>query len=219
MEELRILEKNDAFAVVVKPRGLESEAGEGRENVPAVLSEMLYCPAERIYPVHRLDRPTGGVMVYALTKGAAAALSRSLQEGRFEKEYLAVCDRAPEEKSGAWRDLMFWDSRARKAYVVKRERRGVREARLEYSTERELPEGRVLLRIRLLTGRTHQIRVQCASRGLPVAGDRRYGSRTACGLGLWCETLCFPDPAGGGMLRFTCPPPDEAPFSPAGFVV
>ncbi len=213
MEEIRLLKAAESYAVVVKPRGMESEAACGKPNVPEALSRLLGCPKERIHPVHRLDQPTGGVMVYALTPGAAGALSRALQEGRFEKEYLAVCDRAPEEESGTWTDLLFWDSRARKAYTVKRERRGVREARLEYRVLRELPEGRALLRFHLLTGRTHQIRVQCASRGLPVAGDRRYGSRTVSKeLGLWCETLGFPDPESGAMLRFSCPPPAEEPF-------
>ncbi len=213
MEELKLLKKTAAFAVVVKPRGMESEAARGTANVPEALSALLSCRTESIYPVHRLDRPTGGVMVYALTPEAAAALSRALQEGRFEKEYLAVTDRVPEEKQGAWTDLLFWDSRSRKSYVVTRSRRGVREARLAYRLEKELPEGRALVRFHLLTGRTHQIRAQSAFHGLPVAGDRRYGSRTPSEkLGLWCETLAFPDPASGTLLRFTCPPPEEEPF-------
>ncbi len=213
MEELKLLQRSAGYAVIVKPRGMESESGEGTENVPAVLAGILNCPKEAIHPVHRLDKPTGGVMVYALNARTAAILSRSLQEGCFEKEYLAVTDRAPAEKSGAWTDLVYWDSRARKSFVVDRNRKGVREARLKYVLEKEMPEGRALLRIRLLTGRTHQIRVQCAHRALPVAGDRRYGSRTPSKkLGLWCETLRFPDPETGKELSFTCPPPREEPF-------
>lgn len=213
MEELKLLYRAEEYAVIVKPRGMESEGGEGKDHVPFALAGMLGCRPDAVYPVHRLDKPTGGVMVYALNAQTAAVLSRFLQEGRFEKEYLAVTDRVPAEKSGAWTDLVYWDNRARKSFVVDRNRKGVREARLEYSLERELKEGRALLRIRLLTGRTHQIRVQCAYRGLPVTGDRRYGSRASSKkLGLWCETLRFPDPETGKELSFTCPPPREEPF-------
>ena len=213
MNPLKLLARQPDYAVIVKPQGMDSEAVPGQENVPAALSALLACPEKTIHPVHRLDRPTGGVMVYALSGKGAAALSRSLLENRFEKEYFALTERAPDEPEGKWTDLLYWDPRSRKAYVVSRSRKGVREAVLSYRVEGVSASGPALLRIRLETGRTHQIRVQCASRGLPLVGDRRYGSRIPSPrLGLWCYSLKFPDPVTGELLSFSCPPPSGPPW-------
>lgn len=134
-----------------------------------------------IYPVHRLDQAVGGVMVYARTKQAAAALSRAIQEGRMEKEYLAVLTKPMAEPHGTLRDLLYHDRVKNKTYVVKRKRNGVKEAVLDYETLASGVEG-TLIRVHLHTGRTHQIRVQFAARGCPLAGRRkvwRQGQRTA----------------------------------------
>ncbi len=156
-------------------------------------------------------------MVYALTSAGAAALTRSLQENRFEKEYLALTEQSPDMPEGKWTDLLYWDSRSHKSYIVSRPRKGVREAVLDYRLENVLPSGTALLRIRLQTGRTHQIRAQCASRGLPLVGDRRYGSRIhSPALGLWCCSLRFPSPATGEILSFSSSPPSEAPWTGTG---
>ena len=117
MSSLTVLAKHKDYAVIVKPSGMDSELVPNHENVPAALAEHLGCPPEAIRPVHRLDRPTGGVMVYALSASGAAALSRSLQQDRFEKEYLALTERAPEAPEGQWTDHLFWDSRSRKSFV------------------------------------------------------------------------------------------------------
>jgi len=152
--------------VVVKPVGLESQA-----QVPAELAEQI---GGTFYPVHRLDMNVGGVMVYARSKAAAAALSKVIQDGSMIKEYVAMVHGTPPE-SGDWEDLLFKDSSKNKVFVVKRMRSGVKKARLEY---RRFSEGKTsLVHIRLHTGRSHQIRVQFASRKYPLVGDHKYGSR------------------------------------------
>ena len=163
---MEILHTDKDYVICVKPVGLDSE-----HDVPAALKEQL---GGEIYPIHRLDQNVGGVMIYARTKYAAAALSKAVQEGSLVKEYVAIVHGTPPE-AGDWSDLLWKDSAKNKVFVVKRERRGVKKARLEFC---RLTEGdSALVRIRLHTGRSHQIRVQFASRGFPLVGDRKYGAR------------------------------------------
>lgn len=163
---MNILYFDPSLAVCIKPIGLDSEA-----EVPAALQETL---GGEIYPIHRLDKNVGGVMVYARTKQAAAALSKAVQEGTMVKEYVAMVHGTPPE-TGDWEDLLFKDSRKNKVFVVKKQRAGVKYARLEFT---RLTTGETsLVRVRLHTGRSHQIRVQFSSRGYPLVGDHKYGSR------------------------------------------
>ena len=163
---MEILYSDKNIAVIVKPVGLESE-----HDVPGALVEAL---GGEVFPIHRLDKNVGGVMVYARTKQAAAALSRAVQEGAMVKEYVALVHGTPPEQ-GDWEDLLWKDSQKNKVFVVKRERKGVKKARLEFKTLHTGEES--LVRIRLHTGRSHQIRVQFSSRGFPLVGDHKYGSR------------------------------------------
>ncbi|MBQ8237054.1 MAG: RNA pseudouridine synthase [Oscillospiraceae bacterium] len=154
------------MVVCVKPVGLDSET-----EVPAALTAQL---GGTLFPIHRLDKNVGGVMVYARTKQAAAVLSKAVQEGAMVKEYVAIVHGTPPE-SGDWEDFLFKDSRKNKVFAVKKERKGVKYARLEF---KRLTAGETsLVRIRLHTGRSHQIRVQFASRGFPLVGDHKYGAR------------------------------------------
>lgn len=154
------------LAVCVKPVGLDSE-----KQVPQALTERL---GGETYPLHRLDQNVGGVMVYARTRQAAATLSAAIQRGDVVKEYVALVHGTP-PPCGDWEDYLFKDSRKNKVFVVKSQRKGVKYARLEYS---RLPDtDPCLVRIRLHTGRSHQIRVQFASRGYPLVGDHKYGAR------------------------------------------
>lgn len=164
---MEILYSDHNLAVIIKPVGLESEAG-----VPAALCEEL---GGEIFTLHRLDKNVGGVMVYARNKKTAAALSKAIADGLMIKEYLALVHGTPPE-SGVLEDLLFKDSRKNKVFVVKRERKGVKKAKLEFN---RLTEGDTsLVSIRLYTGRSHQIRVQFASRGYPLVGDHKYGSKS-----------------------------------------
>ena len=163
---MTVLFSDQDLAVCIKPVGLDSET-----EVLEALKEQL---GGEIYPIHRLDKNVGGVMVYARNKKAAATLSKIVQEGNMVKEYLAMVHGTPPE-TGDWEDLLWKDSRQNKAFVVKRQRAGVKKARLEYRVLQAGPES--LVRIRLHTGRSHQIRVQFSSRGYPLVGDHKYGSR------------------------------------------
>ena len=163
---MEILYSDKHLAVCVKPVGLDSEA-----ELPNALKELL---GGEIFPIHRLDKNVGGVIVYARTKPAAAKLSKAVQDGRMVKEYVAMVHGAPPE-SGDWTDFLFKDSRKNKVFVVKKERKGVKLARLEYQCLRSGEKS--LVHVRLHTGRSHQIRVQFASRGFPLVGDHKYGSR------------------------------------------
>lgn len=163
---MEVLYSDRDLVVCIKPVGLDSES-----EVPAALKELL---GGEVFPIHRLDKNVGGVMVYARTKPAAAALSKAVQEGTMVKEYVAMVHGTPPE-TGDWTDLLFKDSSKNKVFVVKKERKGVKVARLEFRT---LSAGEdSLVRIRLHTGRSHQIRVQFSSRGFPLVGDHKYGSR------------------------------------------
>ena len=163
---MEILYTDRDLAVCIKPVGLDSES-----QVPAALKEQL---GGEIFTIHRLDKNVGGVMVYARTKSAAAALSRAIQNGTMIKEYMAMGHGTPPE-SGDWEDLLWKDAKKNKVFVVKRKRAGVKDARLEFQTLRSGDPS--LVRIRLHTGRSHQIRVQFSSRGFPLVGDHKYGSR------------------------------------------
>ena len=161
-----ILYSDRDLAVCIKPVGLDSEA-----EVPAELKKAL---GGEIFPIHRLDKNVGGVMVFARTKQAAATLSKAVQEGQMIKEYVAMVHGTPPE-TGDWEDFLFKDSRKNKVFAVKKERKGVKYARLEFN---RLTSGETsLVHIRLHTGRSHQIRVQFSSRGFPLVGDHKYGSR------------------------------------------
>ena len=193
-----IIYKDSDVCVCLKPRGVLSE-GEGGDCLPSLLSETL---ATTVFPVHRLDKDTEGLMVFALTKGAAADLSRQIADGAVEKEYEANIIKAPDEPSGTFCDLLFYDRQRGRSYVVNRQRKGVKDASLEYKELSVEPFG-AKVRVRLLTGRTHQIRVQFASRGMPLCGDRRYGAPKESGeFYLRSCYLKFKHPKDGKIMEF-----------------
>ena len=191
---MEILYSDQEIVVCVKPVGLDSET-----EVPAALKETL---GGELFTLHRLDKNVGGVMVYARTKAAAAALSRAIQEGQFVKEYVAMVHGTPPE-TGDWEDLLWKDSKKNKVFVVKRMRGGVKKARLEFVRLTAGEES--LVRIRLHTGRSHQIRVQFASRGYPLVGDHKYGARDSSPAPmLFSCKLAFP--YRGKTLQFEANP-------------
>ena len=183
---MEILYSDPEIVVCVKPVGMDSE-----HEVPQALGG-------EIYPIHRLDKNVGGVMVYAKKKTSATALSKAVQEGTMVKEYVAMVHGTPPE-AGDWEDLLWKDSAKNKVFVVKRERRGVKKARLEFKRLRE--DETSLVRIRLHTGRSHQIRVQFSSRGFPLVGDHKYGSRDEKSEPM-LFSCCLTFPHKGKLLRF-----------------
>ena len=164
---MEILYSDKDLAVCIKPVGVDAE-----HQLPQLLKETL---GGEIFTLHRLDLNVGGVMVYARTKSAAAALSRAIQDGTMVKEYVAMVHGTPPD-TGDWEDLLWKDPKKNKVFVVKRMRGGVKKARLEFQ-RLNTGEDTSLVRIRLHTGRSHQIRVQFSSRGFPLVGDHKYGSR------------------------------------------
>lgn len=208
MISLNILYKDDEIAVAVKPAGVLSQSDEkGRESMLSLLRDAL---GGEIFPIHRLDRETAGVMVFARTSRSAAALSTALQEKKFSKEYLAVLTAKPGETAGILEDLLFFDRSKNKVFPVKKKRGGVKDARLRYEFQEE-KEGLSLVRVFPETGRTHQIRVQFASRKMPLFGDRKYGG-SGSGLALFCRSLTFPHPRTKELLSFSAKPSAEHPW-------
>ena len=191
---MEILYSDSRFAVCVKPVGVDSE-----HDMPAALAQAL---GGEVFPIHRLDKNVGGVMVYARSKKAAAALSKAVQDGAMVKEYVAMVHGTPPEQ-GDWQDLLFKDSTKNKVFVVKKERKGVKKARLEFH---RLQGGDAsLVRIRLHTGRSHQIRVQFSDRGFPLLGDHKYGARDEHSAPM-LFSCCVSFPLEGKDYRFEALP-------------
>jgi 23S rRNA pseudouridine1911/1915/1917 synthase len=197
---VKILYSDDYIVVCIKPVGiLSQEDSNGGKSMITELSALYSC---EIYPLHRLDKGVSGVMVYAKNKFAASELSRDIAEHRFKKEYLAVIKGTPDE-SGEMLDLLFKDSRKNKTYVVNRMRKGVKDAKLEY--ERLETNGqKSLVRVLLHTGRTHQIRVQFASRKMALLGDKKYGGNSEFNnIALMSYRLTFNHPKTKQEMVFT----------------
>ena len=200
LEKVTVLRDEGGFLFALKAPGVLSEDDGGEDNMVSLLSRAASCG---VFPVHRLDRAVGGVMVFAKTKSVAAYLSGV----PFEKEYLAVVHGDPGE-GGEMTDLLFKDSRANKSYVVKRMRRGVREAKLSYRRIAER-NGFSLVSVKLFTGRSHQIRVQFSSRRHPLVGDGKYGASDGCPIALFSSRICVTC-RDGGKIGATCLPDAES---------
>ncbi len=212
---MKVLFEDKFIIIVEKPAAVLSEPGPGGEDIVAMASAHVCKPC---YLVHRLDRNTGGAMVLSKMQKATGKLSEAIQKREFEKEYIAVIKGVPEEPEGIYKDLLFKDSQKNKTFVVKRERKGVKEASLEYkvlSTAEHPEHGKVtLVLIKLHTGRTHQIRVQFASRKMPLLGDGKYGSRdNHCETALWSRRLSFKHPITGENIEVKSMPPEEYPWN------
>ena len=201
---MEIICNNDEFVTVIKPFGVSSQEN-GKDGLPDILKKEL--GISEIYTVHRLDTVTSGVMVYAKTKHAAAVLSKGITDGTFEKEYLAVVHGDVSPGKGVMEDFLFKDSRKNKSFVVKSERKGVKKASLEYEVK-EIRNGLSLVKIKLHTGRTHQIRVQFSSRRHPVYGDGKYGaSDNIPFIALFSHSISFISPENGERVSFEAPRP------------
>lgn len=212
--DLTVLYEDRSLVLCVKPVGVLSEDSDSAASMPALLRahyRSLHQP-DYIATVHRLDKITGGLMLFSRSKAATGKLIAAVAEHRVEKEYLAVLRGHPDAPRGELTDLLFRDAAKNKSYVVKRMRKGVREAKLSYRVLAET-EDLSLVRIRLHTGRTHQIRVQFSSRGLPLLGDIRYGSKAECTTALWSHRMAFTHPVTGKPVDVSCPPPRRWPWT------
>ena len=212
---LKVLFEDKFIIIVEKPASVLSEPDGKGEDIVTMASAHVCKPC---FVVHRLDRNTGGAMVLSKMQKATGKLSEAIQKREFQKEYIAVVKGVPEEPEGVYKDLLFKDSQKNKTFVVKRERKGVKEASLEYkvlSTAEHPEHGKIsLVLIKLHTGRTHQIRVQFASRKMPLLGDGKYRSRdNHCETALWSRRLAFKHPITGENIEAVSMPPEEYPWN------
>lgn len=208
---MEILYQDNCIIVCVKPAGALSTDEPG--GVPSLARAALGNGAAEVYTVHRLDRVVGGVMLLARTKDAASALGRQVMGGGFQKAYLAVVHGAPGSAEGTFTDLLRRDRRECKSYVTDTPGKDAREAVSDYALLSSAA-GLSLLRVTLRTGRTHQIRAQFAAHGLPLVGDRKYGTLTDdCPIALWSERIAFAHPGTDAAMAFCLPPPAEYPWT------
>ena len=204
---IRILHYDKNIVVCVKPAGADSEK-DMPELIRAELEEKGI-KTEKVFPIHRLDKPVGGVMIYALNKRSASEISEQIAGGAVKKEYLAVVHGASLEDTGVFEDLLFKDSQRNKSYVVKRERKGVKKASLLYEVI-DKTEKFSLIKVKLNTGRSHQIRVQFASRKMPLVGDGKYGSKiSGCDIALFSCKITFEN----GKEFEALPPAEKYPWN------
>ena len=205
-----IYQDRDIVVCVKPPRVLSTDEPGG---VPELVRQALGDPNANVRTVHRLDRTVSGLMVLARRSKAASELSRQIREGIFQKEYLAVVHGRPEPENGTLRDLLLRNKAERKTYVVTEPGKDVQEAILHYQTlNRTEVVSRV--RIQLETGRTHQIRTQFSSRGMPLVGDRKYGkAEDDCEIALWSYRLAFLHPYRQEPMEFILETPKDYPWS------
>ena len=207
---MEIVYQDERIVVAVKPAGVLSTDEPG--GMPSLLRQAL--GTECIRTVHRLDAQTGGLMVFARSRKAAALLSEQVRERQFRKGYLAIVHGVPQPLRGEMRDLLRRDSVRRVTCVADAPSAEAREALLSYETL-DSADGLSLVRVQLHTGRTHQIRAQFSSRGMPLAGDRKYGlpDDPVTPLALWAYQLSFIHPQTGKELSFTRLPPETEPWT------
>ena len=214
---MEILYQNANILVCIKPARVLSTDEPG--GLPGLVREALGDPKADVRTVHRLDRVVSGVMVLARSANAASELSRQIREDQFRKEYLAVIHGRPENPEGTLRDLLARDKARRMTFVAEAPGKGVQEAALSYRVL-EYANGMSLVRVRLHTGRTHQIRVQFSSRGIPLVGERKYAVwNDPCELALWSAKIGFYHPGTGEWVEFSKEPPAVFPWTEFGRII
>ena len=206
---MELIYQDKDIVVCVKPARVLSTDEPG--GMPELVRQAL--GIKDVRTVHRLDRVVSGLMVLALSAEAASELSRQIREDQFEKEYLAVIHGAPEQNEGRLHDLLLRDKARKMTMVVTEPGKGVQPASLRYQVLNQKNDmSRV--RVALETGRTHQIRVQFASRGLPLVGERKYSTLADdCEIALWSYRLAFTHPTIGEPMEFTLEPPKIYPWT------
>ena len=208
---MELIYLDEDIVVCIKPERVLSTDEPG--GLPDLIREALGNPDADVRTVHRLDRVVSGLMVLARNAKAASELSRQVREDEFQKEYLAVVHGVPAEEKGTLQDLLIRDKARKMTLVTKEPGKGVQEAILHYQT---LAHNQRMSRVRiqLVTGRTHQIRTQFASRNLPLVGERKYAVlEDDCEIALWSAKIGFTHPSTGEYMEFTREPPERYPWT------
>lgn len=208
-----IIYEDNHLLICVKPFNVPSQADRSHDADMLTLLK-AYIKRTRHKPgnvylglVHRLDRPAGGLMVFAKTSKAASRLSRQIREGSMDKRYLLRTQRAPHPSAGVFEDYVKKGS-GNMVRVVTKEERGAKYARLAYRTLKVERDKTALVEAELFTGRPHQIRVQFASRGYALIGDARYG-KGGTQLKLWSAHLGLTHPVKATRMNFDAPTPAD----------
>ena len=208
---MRILYQDADILVCIKPPRVLSTDEPG--GLPELVRRELNMPDGDFRTVHRLDRVVSGLMVLARNAKAASELSRQIREDVFQKEYLAVVHGCPDSMSGTLTDLLLRDKARKMTFVAQQPGKNVQEAVLDYSvlaTADDLSK----VKIDLKTGRTHQIRVQFSSRGMPLVGERKYAAlEDPCEIALWSHRIGFYHPKQNTWMEFTEDPPSKYPWN------
>ena len=218
MEDIKILYEDKYLIIVEKPIGVLSQLdSKGGDSMPYRISEYLAESGGYVGVLHRLDTTTGGVITYSKSEKHTGVFSNLVAGDGYFKEYLCVCEGEMTEECGLLTDFLYHDKVKNKSYVVKGERKGAKEAKLEYKVlavgENKKGEKISLLSVHLLTGRTHQIRVQLASRGHALCGDGKYGSRdNGCSAALWSHRCEFLHPVTGKKISVLSKPSGDYPW-------
>ena len=208
---MELIYVDEDILVCLKPARVLSTDEPG--GVPDLAREALGDPKADVRTVHRLDRVVSGLMVLARNGKAASELSRQIRDNEFEKEYMAVVHGMPDTQTGTLRDLLGRDKARKMTFVASEPAKGVQEAVLDYSLL-NTAENMSRVRIRLHTGRTHQIRVQFASRDLPLVGERKYSELDdPCEIALWSCRIGFTHPKTGEKMEFSHQPPEIYPWT------
>lgn len=210
---MKVLYEDSEIIICEKPVGVVSQHAPNEKGIEdEVRKEYGYGAV-----INRLDTAVGGAILLAKTPAMASGLNTLSANRQIDKTYMAVVEGVPGKSNGVFEDLLFKDSSKNKSFVVKRERKGVKRASLEYETVATVFEASkpiTLVKIKLHTGRTHQIRVQFSSRRMPLCGDGKYGSKNnKCSVALWCMSLSFVSPETGNIISVVSEPPDTYPWS------
>lgn len=218
MEKLNILYEDNHIIVVVKPQNVPSQADESGDEdmltaVKKYIKEKYEKPGE-VYVglVHRLDRPTGGIMVFAKTSKAAGRLSEQIRENEMQKTYYAITTHIPQAKENTLVNYLKKDEKNNIVKIVSMGDVGVKKAELRYKVLQTNDDDNALVEVKLITGRGHQIRVQLAGINCPLYGDNKYGkdkTKMSNNLGLWAGRLEFNHPVTKVKMTFACPPNTE----------
>lgn len=208
---MELIYVDNDIVVCVKPARVLSTDEPG--GVPELVRQALGDSKADVRTVHRLDRVVSGLMVLARNAAAAAELSRQIRENCFQKEYLAVVHGTPGEDSGRLEDLLLRDKARRMTFVTDQMAKGVQPASLRFRVLNR-QNGMSRVQIQLETGRTHQIRVQFASRNMPLVGERKYSTlEDPCEIALWSYRLAFSHPLTGENMEFTKEPSEIYPWT------